>query len=198
VIRRPQLTAHLGLERRLGRSARDMVLLCAFIVAVGMVRPRLSPHGAALVVGAGAALVAAAFAFFTAGARSVMGRLAFLERPQRLADGILVEVRRLGLPLLGLVFFLAWTVVYLALWALHPHQAFVGLDRDPRFADFFYYAVSTAFVSPPGDILAHSRGVRSATMIEMLTGFALLATYLASFSDLAAGRRSEGVEPDPL
>jgi hypothetical protein len=43
--------------------------------------------------------------------------------------------------------------------------------------------VSTALISPPGDIVASSRGVRSATMIEMLTGFALLATYLSSFVD---------------
>jgi hypothetical protein len=46
-------------------------------------------------------------------------------------------------------------------------------------------------VSPPGDILAHSRGARSATMIEMLTGFALLATYLASFSEIVRRERSE-------
>jgi hypothetical protein len=35
--------------------------------------------------------------------------------------------------------------------------------------------------SPPGDVVAGSRGARSATMIEMLTLFALLATYLSSF-----------------
>ena len=52
-----------------------------------------------------------------------------------------------------------------------------------RFADFFYYAVTTAFAAPPGDLLAHSRGVRSATMIEMLTALALLAAYLSSFVD---------------
>jgi hypothetical protein len=85
--------------------------------------------------------------------------------------------------------------VYVALWAIHPHEAFRGLGPDPRFADFFYYAVSTAFVSPPGDIVAHSRGARSATMIEMLTGFALLATYLASFSEVV---RRERPAPDAL
>ena len=40
-----------------------------------------------------------------------------------------------------------------------------------------------AFVSPPGDVLAHSRGARGATMIEMLTAFALLTAYLSSFVD---------------
>ena len=63
------------------------------------------------------------------------------------------------------------------------HEAFTGLGPHPRFADFFYYAVTTAFISPPGDVLAHSRGARSATMIEMLTAFALLTTYLSSFVD---------------
>jgi hypothetical protein len=169
--------------RWLTQGGLRLGLLCAFIVAVGMVRARLSPHGAALVVAAGVAAIVAAVGLFTAATRRVMARLPLLDRPQRLADGVLLEVRRVGLPLLGLAFFLAWTLVYLALWALHPHEAFRGLDHAPRFADFFYYAVSTAFVSPPGDILAHSRGVRSATMIEMLTGFALLATYLASFAD---------------
>jgi hypothetical protein len=168
----------------LGQGALRLVLLCIFIVAVGMVRVRLSRHGAALVVGVGAACIVAGLVVFAAGTRRILARLHVSDRPQRLADGILLEVRRVGLPLLGLGFFLAWTLVYVALWTIHPHEAFRGLGSDPRFADFFYYAVSTAFVSPPGDILAHSRGARSATMIEMLTGFALLATYLASFSEI--------------
>jgi hypothetical protein len=173
----------LSQPRWLTQGALRLLVLCVFIVAVGMVRARLSPHGAALIAILVAAVVVAAAAFFVGGTRRVIARLPLLDRSQRVADGILLEVRRVGLPLLGLAFFLAWTLVYLALWAIHPHQAFTGLDPSPRFADFFYYAVSTAFVSPPGDILAHSRGVRSATMIEMLTGFALLATYLASFTD---------------
>ena len=57
-----------------------------------------------------------------------------------------------------------------------------------RFADFFYTAVSTAFISPPGDILAHSRGARAATMIEMLTAFALITAYASSFVDWQRGR----------
>ena len=62
-----------------------------------------------------------------------------------------------------------------------PAEAtFAGLSAHPYFADFFYYAVSTAFIAPPGDIIASSRGARTATMIEMLTGFALVTAYLAS------------------
>ena len=88
---------------------------------------------------------------------------------------------------LGLLFFLAWTLVYLGVWAVHPAEAFRGLGPRPRFADFFYYSVSTALISPPGDILAQSRGARGATMIEMLIAFALLTAYLSSFVDW--GRR---------
>jgi hypothetical protein len=53
------------------------------------------------------------------------------------------------------------------------------------FGATFYYSVSTALISPPGDILAHSRGARAATVIEMLAGLALVTTYL---SGLAVGR----------
>jgi hypothetical protein len=38
----------------------------------------------------------------------------------------------------------------------------------------------TAFTSPPEGIAPLSRGARSATMIEIVTGIALLTTYLAS------------------
>jgi hypothetical protein len=194
----PRHRVALAQPRWLTQGALRLLLLCVFIVGVGMVRPRLSPHGAALVVAVGVALLATGAVLFTAGARRVIARLPLLDRSDRVAGGILVEVRRIGLPLLGLAFFLAWTLVYVALWALHPHDAFTGLGPDPRFADFFYYAVSTAFVSPPGDILAHSRGARSATMIEMLTGFALLATYLASFSDVIRRERDEVPETQSL
>jgi hypothetical protein len=158
-----------------------LVLLCGVIVAIGMVRARLTPYEAGWIalgglIGVPLAIAlpyAAVFHRFTAKLSSTEAALAGL--------------RALGLVGLGAAFFVLWTFVYLALWWAHPEDAFRGLEEAPRFADFFYYAVSTAFISPPGDIFAHSRGARSATMIEMLTGFALLAVYLSSFVDL--GRR---------
>ena len=122
---------------------------------------------------------------------SPLGSLRLTERLElgnRVA-GVLLLFRRMGLPLLGLAFFLLWTIVYVGLWAFDPGHSFAGLERLPRFADFFYYAVSTAFISPPGDIFAKSRGARSATMIEMLTAFALLTAYLSSFVDWYGPRR---------
>jgi hypothetical protein len=166
-----------------------LAMLSAFIVAIGMIRSRLTPTSAWVTFGVGAGVV-------------VVGGLAFLLTTRRLASrfeyatqAVMVLLRRTGLPLLGLAFFLVWTFVYLALWAVHPAEAFTGLAAKPRFADFFYYSVSTAFISPPGDVLAHSRGARSATMIEMLTAFALLTAYLSSFVDWfgrGGGRREEG------
>ncbi len=103
-------------------------------------------------------------------------------------------VRRIGLLVLALGFFLSWTLVYLGVWWWHPASAFTGLDPHPYFSEFFYYAVSTAFISPPGDILAHSRGARTATMVEIVTGAALLSVYLASFVDL---RPPAPEKPDP-
>jgi hypothetical protein len=156
-----------------------LATLAVFVVGVGMIRTRLSRDGAWVLVGVGSALVVTGGAVLLGATRRVEERLGI----RSATEALLLLVRRIGLPLLGLAFFLAWTTVYVALWAVHPDEAFVGLSEAPRFADFFYYAVSTAFISPPGDVLAHSRGTRSATMIEMLTAFALLTTYLSSFVD---------------
>ena len=79
-----------------------LLVLCACIVAVGMIRPRLTPHAAGVVVIVGGVAVAAGVAAFLGATRSL------------------------------------------------------------------------------------SRGARSATMIEMLTAFALLTAYLSSFVDWRA------------
>jgi ion channel len=173
----------------LSAGAVRLLILCGFIVVIEMLRPRLSPHSAGIVAAAGAVGVVAGGVVFVAAARRLAERLPFLSGSQRVADALVLELRRIGLPLLGLLFFLVWTFVYLALWAIHPEEAFRGLEDSPRFADFFYYSVSTALISPPGDILAHSRGARAATMIEMLTGFGVLTAYLSSFVDW--GRRTQ-------
>lgn len=175
-----------GRPRWLTAGTLRLAVLCAFIIAVGMVRPRLSPDsaGVLLLIGGGLVTVGAAAAFVAT--RRLAARLPLLDRSQRVADAILLVIRRTGLPLLGLAFFLFWTFVYLGLWWFRPEGSFVGLAPNPRFADFFYYAVSTAFISPPGDILAQSRGARSATMIEMMTAFALLTAYLSSLVDWRA------------
>jgi hypothetical protein len=160
-------------------------LLCLLIVLIEMLRPRLTPHAAGVVALLGFVLLAAVAAVFAGAARRLSARLTFLSASQRAADAVLLELRRVGLPLIGAVFFLAWTFVYLALWWYDPAGAFGGLGVRPRFADFFYYSVTTALISPPGDIVAQTRGARAATMIEMLAGVALLTAYVSSFVDWA-------------
>jgi hypothetical protein len=168
-----------------------LAVLSLFIVLVGMVRLHLTRTSATVSVIVAAALTVAAVAWFLGVARRLAGVMPFLQAGERFTGAVLTELRRIGLPLLGLAFFLAWTFVYIALWAVHPGDAFRGLGDSPRFADFFYYAVTTAFISPPGDVFAHSRGARSATMIEMLTAFALLTAYVSSFVDWGRSERRD-------
>ena len=171
-----------------------LAALSAFVVLVGMIRSRMTHRDAWMIFGVGVGLAATGAVLFAVGSRRLTERMSLGYR----AAGILLLLRRTGLPLLGLAFFLVWTIVYVGLWAFDPVHAFDGLAPLPRFADFFYYAVSTAFISPPGDIFAKSRGARSATMIEMLTAFALLTAYLSSFVDWYGQRREpEGLADRP-
>jgi hypothetical protein len=186
--RRPQLDLERVRPTWLTAGMIRLAILSAFVVLVGMIRSRMTPDRGWVLVGVGVGLAVAGALLFAAGTRRLSARLGL----GYWTEAFLLLLRRTGLPLLGLAFFLAWTLVYIALWAVHPQEAFRGLAESPRFADFFYYAVSTAFISPPGDVLAHSRGARSATMIEMLTAFALLTAYLSSFVDWYGRSR----EPD--
>jgi hypothetical protein len=175
-----------------------LLVLSGFIVAIGMLSPRLDPDSAWAVVAVGAGAVAAGAAAFFVATRRLAARLPFLGGSALVADAVLLELRRIGLPLLGLAFFLFWTFVYVGVWAAHPDEAFKGLAEEPRFSDFFYYAVSTAFTSPPEGIAAGSRGARSATMIELFTAVALLGAYVSSFVDWRAGdRRAEEGRAQP-
>ena len=186
--------------RWLTNGVVNLSVLCLLIVLMGMLSPRLSRTDAGITFFVGLGVFALAASFFVGSARRLAERFKLLSDARAAADAVLITLRWMGLPVLGLAFFLAWTLVYIGLWWTHPHAAFTGLGAAPRFADFFYYAVSTAFISPPGDIVAHSRGVRSATMIEMLTGFGLLATYLSSFADWRPGPANadevSAIEPD--
>jgi hypothetical protein len=177
--RRPSLDLAPARPGWLTAGMLRLTALSLFVVAIGMLRWHLTTVTAWVVVGLGAGFAVVGLAVLLGVTRLVERRLAIPWATQ----AFVLVLRRTGLPLLGLVFFLAWTVVYIALWVIHPEQAFTGLPDEPRFSDFFYYAVCTALISPPGDIFAASRGARSATMIEMLSAFALLTAYLASFVD---------------
>jgi hypothetical protein len=171
-----------------------LLSVCLAVWAVGMLSPRVTPHEAGVTVVVGVAIVIGLVVLLGAGTRRILRRLriGFVDRGVAAAEALLVLVRSIGLLVLSLGFFLFWTLVYLGVWWWHPASAFTGLDPHPYFSEFFYYAVSTAFISPPGDILAHSRGARTATMVEIVTGAALLSVYLASFVDLRAPTGATG------
>jgi hypothetical protein len=173
-----------------------LLWVCLAVWALGMLSPRVTPHQAAVIVFVGAGVVIGVAVLLAAGTRRILRslRIGLVDRTVAGAEALLVLVRRIGLLVLALGFFLFWTLVYLGVWWWHPAGAFRGLGPHPYFSDFFYYAVSTAFISPPGDILAHSRGARTATMVEIVTGAALLSVYLASFVDLRPP--TLGKEPD--
>jgi hypothetical protein len=191
---RPQLALDRVRPSWLTGGMIRLGVLSAFVVLVGMIRSRMTHQDAWIIFGVGVGLAATGAVLFAVGSRRLTERMSLSHR----AAGVLLLLRRTGLPLLGLAFFLVWTIVYVGLWAFDPAHSFDGLAPLPRFADFFYYAVSTAFISPPGDIFAKSRGARSATMIEMLTAFALLTAYLSSFVDFYGPRREpEAAEPPP-
>lgn len=176
-------------------------VLCAAIAAISMLSPRISSARAAGVV----SLVGLAGTLVGAGVLGLLtrrlARHASTEggrwSPGQLAAGALLSLLRgTGLPLLGLAFFLVWTFVYLGMYWHDPGHAFGGLGERPRYSDLFYYSVSTGLISPPGDIVAATRGARSATVIEMLTGLALITTYLSSFASSRAQGDGEDDESE--
>jgi O-antigen/teichoic acid export membrane protein len=177
----PQSPVREGLRGWWFRGGLGLALLIAFIVLVELAPWRLSPRAGWWIVGMGAPalVVGAVIAFWLAEERESK-RLTRLAGASQTRQAALQVFYQAGLPLLGGAFFLFWTGYYLGAWA-YDQSAFAGLDKQPRFADFFYYAVKTAFLSPPDDIVAHTRGARAGTMIELLAGIGLLGAYLSRF-----------------
>ena len=170
-------------QLRLTAGLRHMLVLVAAIVAIEMLPLRLTERRAWLLLAAGGIALAVTLLVAVSRRRTTVAVA---------TDAVLARVRLIGLPLLGLAFFSFWTLLYSGLWAFNPDEAFTGVGGRPRLADFFYYAVSTAFTAPPEGIAAGSRGVRSATMIELFTALALLSVYVGSFVDWhRAGSASE-------
>jgi hypothetical protein len=181
-----------SVERLPGKLRGGVVRLlaaCLAIWALGMLSPEIDQDRAVVVLVVGWTVIISGLIIFAAGTQRVLARLdiPLLGPGVARVAALLLALRRVGLVLLALAFFLFWTLIYIGVWRWHPATAFHGLPPTPTFSDFFYYAVSTAFISPPGDIVAASKGARTATMIELLTGTAALAAYLGSFIDFGMG-----------
>jgi hypothetical protein len=170
---------------------------CLAIWALGMLSPQIDRGTADVVLIVGWGAIAAALLVLGLGTQRVLQRLdvPLLGPGVARAAALVLALRRVGLVLLALGFFLFWTLIYIGVWRWHPSGAFHGLPQTPTFSDFFYYAVSTGFISPPGDTIAASKGARTATMIELLTGTAALAAYLGSFLDFGTAAATAATEP---
>jgi hypothetical protein len=170
---------------------------CLAIWGLGMLSPKIDPDTAVAVLIVGWGLIGAAVLVLLLGTQRVLSRLdvPLLGAGVARAAALILALRRVGLVLLALAFFLFWTLIYIGVWRWHPHGAFRGLPHTPTFSDFFYYSVSTGFISPPGDITAASKGARTATMIELLTGTAALAAYLGSFLDFGTSAAKAAEAP---
>jgi hypothetical protein len=105
--------------------------------------------------------VAGAIAGAYLATRRLAARLPLLSGSQAAAEALLLQLRRIGLPLLGFAFFVLWAFAYVALW------------------DFFYYSVSTGpdlaggrhrrrlARRPLGDDDRDAHGVRSARDVPL-------------------------------
>jgi hypothetical protein len=190
-MRRATAFPMLAAERLPGRARAGALRLfgaCLAIWGLGMLSPEIDADTAIVVLIVGWGLIGAGVLVLLLGTQRVLHRLdvPLLGAGVARAAALILALRRVGLVLLAVAFFLFWTLIYIGVWRAHPEGAFRGLPETPRFSDFFYYAVSTGFISPPGDITAASKGARTATMIELLTGTAALAAYLGSFIDFGA------------
>ena len=140
-------------------AASPRAAVRCFVVGVGMVRPRLTHHSAG-----------GSWACWSRSRSSPVGAPALprldapacgaAPSPRCRREPVLVQIRRArahGCRCSGSPSSSSGRWPYVGLWWFAARSSsFTGLEpHDPRFADFFYYAVSTAFISPPGDIIAH-------------------------------------------
>jgi hypothetical protein len=191
-----QLATAERLPGHLKAGGVRLLVACLAIWALGMFSPKIDRDAAVVVLIAGWGLIIVGALVLAMGTQRVLAHLdvPLLGAGVARAAALLLALRRIGLVLLALAFFLFWTLIYIGVWRWHPDGAFRGLPHTPTFSDFFYYAVSTGFISPPGDIIAASKGARTATMIELLTGTAALAAYLGSFLDFGSGAAAAATE----
>jgi hypothetical protein len=204
-MRRATSFSMLAAERLPGKARGGALRLlgaCFAIWVLGMFSPEITPHTATIVLIVGWSFIGLIALVLAIGTRRVVARLdvPLLGAGVARVTALVLALRKVGIVLLALAFFLFWTLIYIGVWRWHPAGAFKGLPETPTFSDFFYYAVSTGFISPPGDITAYSKGARTATMIELLTGTAALAAYIGSFLDFgpAAARAVVSGEDEPM
>jgi hypothetical protein len=115
------------------------------------------------------------------------------ERALRVA--LRAAFRLFGRPAIALAFFLAAMLLHMLVWSTDPTScpatperscagAYYGAGTDPTPGDFLYFAVNTAFVNLPPDLLAASRLAHAAVVVELLAGVAIVTAFAQKFLGL--------------
>lgn len=111
---------------------------------------------------------------------------------QRSIELVWQVLRRMGVLLPALGFFVFWALIYIAIWSWDPAAcspdpalackgSFGGLGTQPVFGDFLYYAINMAFANPVPDVLGRSRLVHALNMVEVMSGIGLASLYAGAF-----------------
>jgi hypothetical protein len=213
-----QVVANPPLPRRVGVHLRRFVLLLAVLTALLLLPLHLSPHAARVVAAVLVGVALAVVILAATGFRRLLERFVegdtialsprvhvtvpTLGRQVRAVEGLAAILRRTGLALPALLFFVAWALIYMLIWAHSPEAcsldlsrpcagAFQGAGHNPTFGDFLYFSTNMAFANPAPDFVAHSRLAHTAATIEVLTGIGLVTLYAGSFFGI--GRRADVV-----
>jgi hypothetical protein len=211
------VSGRLGFARKLGRFALMASILAALILLPWRPSPQTATWVSVVLIGLGLAIAIGALTAL----RRVLARLVALDGDTisllggrielavpivgtnvRAVEGSLQLVRRAGVALPALVFFIFWALVYMLIWSRSPAAcaadpavacggAFWGAGADPSFGDFVYLSVNMAFANPVPDLMARSQVAKAAATLEVLTGIGLATLYASSFFGL------RGEAPDP-
>ena len=110
-------------------------------------------------------------------------------------------LKRVGVLVPALMFFLFWTLIYITAWSWNPTTcsadpvqacagAFGGLGTHPIFGDFLYYSVNMAFANPVPDVIGRSHLVHSLNTVEVMSGIGLASLYAGAFFGLNQSAKS--------
>ncbi len=125
----------LAAERLPGRVRAGGVRLlgaCLAFWGLGMLSPEIDRDRAIVVLIVGWGVIAAGLLVLALGTQRVLHRLdvPLLGAGVARAAALVLALRRVGLVLLALAFFLFWTLIYIGVWRAHPEGAFRGLRGD--------------------------------------------------------------------
>lgn len=215
------VSGRLGLARSLGRFALMAVVLTVLILLPLRPSPQTAEWVSIVLIALGAAVAIGALTLL----RRLLARLIALDGDTisllagrvviavplvgdnvRVFEGSLRLVRRAGVALPALVFFVFWALVYMLIWSQQPGAcpadpavgcsgAFWGAVGDPSFGDFVYMSVNMAFANPVPDLIAHAQAAKAAATLEVLSGIGLATLYASSFFGLRGEQGGEPAEP---